>query len=55
LARVRVRVQEQGLPNSEDSVVEFDIEDDAKGPRAANVVVTQAAPKQEQRSSGPSW
>jgi cold shock protein len=29
---------------TEGSVVEFDIEEDAKGPRASNVVVTEAAP-----------
>jgi len=29
---------------TEGSEVEFDIEEDAKGPRAANIVVTKAAP-----------
>ncbi len=28
--------------------VEFDIEEDAKGPRAANVVVTKQAPQKEE-------
>ena len=32
----------------EGSEVEFDIEEDAKGPRAANVVVTKAAPAADQ-------
>lgn len=32
---------------TEGSEVEFDIEDDPKGPRAANVVVTRAAPSNE--------
>ncbi len=32
---------------TEGSEVEFDIEDDPKGPRAANVVVTQAAPSND--------
>lgn len=31
---------------AEGSVVEFDIEEDPKGPRAANVVVTAAAPQE---------
>ncbi|MEA3403617.1 MAG: cold-shock protein [Armatimonadota bacterium] len=29
---------------TEGSEVEFDVEDDPKGPRAANVIVTKAAP-----------
>jgi len=33
---------------TEGSEVEFDIEEDAKGPRAANVVVTKAAPAQDE-------
>jgi CspA family cold shock protein len=32
---------------TEDSEVEFDIEEDPKGPRAANVVVTKAAPSND--------
>jgi len=32
---------------AEGSEVEFDIEEDPKGPRAANVVVTQAAPSND--------
>ena len=32
---------------TEGSEVEFDIEEDAKGPRAANVVVTKAAPNND--------
>ncbi len=32
---------------TEGSEVEFDIEDDPKGPRAANVVVTKAAPNDD--------
>ncbi|MEA3403618.1 MAG: cold-shock protein [Armatimonadota bacterium] len=32
---------------TEDSEVEFDVEDDPKGPRAANVVVTKAAPSED--------
>ncbi len=32
---------------SEGSEVEFDVEDDPKGPRAANVVVTKAAPSDD--------
>ncbi len=32
---------------TEGSEVEFDVEDDPKGPRAANVVVTRAAPRQD--------
>ncbi|MGI5819675.1 MAG: cold-shock protein [Armatimonadota bacterium] len=32
---------------TEDSEVEFDIEEDPKGPRAANVVVTRAAPSDD--------
>ena len=36
----------------EGAVVEFDIETDAKGPRATNVVVTAAAP---QESSDAAW
>ena len=34
---------------TENSLVEFDIENDPKGPRAQNVVVTQAAPAAERR------
>ena len=34
---------------TENSVVEFDIENDPKGPRAQNVVVTQAAPAPERK------
>ena len=33
---------------TEGSEVEFDVEQDAKGPRAANVVVTKAAPSGNQ-------
>ena len=36
---------------TEGSEVEFDIEQDAKGPRAANVVVTKAAPAQKSKES----
>ena len=36
---------------TENSLVEFDVQEDPKGPRALNVVVTQAAPKAE-RSGG---
>jgi cold shock protein len=36
---------------TEGSEVEFDIEQDAKGPRAANVVVTKAAPAQNTKES----
>jgi CspA family cold shock protein len=36
---------------SEGSEVEFDIEEDAKGPRAANVVVTKAAPAADDTQS----
>ncbi len=32
---------------TEGSEVEFDVEEDPKGPRAANVVVTKAAPAQD--------
>jgi cold shock protein len=32
---------------TEGSEVEFDIEEDPKGPRAANIVVTKAAPSQD--------
>ncbi len=35
---------------SEGSEVEFDVEDDAKGPRAANVIVTKAAPSDDATS-----
>jgi len=35
---------------TEGSEVEFDIEEDPKGPRAANVVVTKAAPAQDNSS-----
>ncbi len=33
--------------SGEGSEVEFDVEDDPKGPRAANVVVTNAAPSND--------
>lgn len=32
---------------TEGSEVEFDVEEDPKGPRAANVVVTKAAPSED--------
>jgi CspA family cold shock protein len=35
---------------SEGSEVEFDVEEDPKGPRAANVVVTKAAPSDDATS-----
>jgi len=35
---------------AEGSEVEFDIEEDAKGPRAANVIVTKAAPADDATS-----
>ena len=35
---------------TEGSEVEFDVEEDAKGPRATNVVVTKAAPAQDESS-----
>ena len=37
---------------TEGSLVEFEIEQDAKGPRAANVIVTMAAPAGE---TEPAW
>ena len=37
---------------TENSLVEFEVQEDPKGPRAVNVVVTEAAPKAEGSDRG---